>query len=597
MKIKNYIKIAEHGPGFVKWKDTEIRIQKDNLNNAIQKDYVLVGNIKKYNNILEGSVIKIIKRTLKQLTGIILNKNKNKYTIYFFELYTKINCILNKELILNDIITVQIIGSNLNIHKNKFKFINKISSFNNPNSDSLFIKKMYNLPTEFPDKVIKNLKHINKITTDSEHIDFTHLNCITIDPETSKDFDDALSLNIVNDTYILGVHIADVSYFVKEGSPIDLEARKRCNSVYLLDEVIPMLPFKLADDICSLVPNKKRYTVSIFMTIKNGKVLNYKIKRAIIINKRRFTYSEAKNILDTKKGEWYKLLNNLKVLALQIKKNKIDSGLIDFRNDDLKLRLDSKGFLIKTEFEEYDITHQMIETFMVLANETVAYMLSKKYKLVPYRTHPKMNQEKRMKFLNFLNDIYNKRYHDFNALFNKIKNTKLESLVITKYIKSGGSAEYTTKNIGHASLNSKYYTHFTSPIRRYIDLIVHRMITDDYSLDEHTLNNILIACNESTQTSKNIERFETKIKFNRHFKMNKTVYTGLVQSITKNKLFIYLPDFDQEIQINFDTLGRSIEFTKFNRCFIGKNKYCIGDSIKIYPQHINIFGDNLWIIK
>ena len=591
--IKGYIHLNNKGKGFVKYNGKEVAILQRDTNYAIEGDHVLVSKLHTFKDKLEGTVIKIIKRELSEILGVIIVKVNNNYTIYSPTIQTKIECTLDKNLSINDTVYLKIVGNHDNVTKNKFKYLRTIGSFNNATLDRTIVKEVYKLPYSFPKKVLESLKDIKEPILLKNRIDLTDLNCITIDPETSKDFDDAVSLKTKNDTKILGVHIADVSHYVKENSPIDIEARKRCNSVYLIGEVTPMLPFKLADNICSLVPNKPRYAISVFMYIKNGKVYDYKIARTLIKNKRRFAYSEVKKILDTKKGSWYKLLKQLEQLAISIQDYKIKNGQVIFNQDDQKLILNNDGTLRKIETEEYDITHQMIEMFMVSANEIIAKHLYKKYKHVPYRTQPKLEAYKKQDFSNFLNDVLHKRHNDYNKLFKKIKGSRLEKIIIIRYIMMGGKAEYSLKNEGHANLNSKYYTHFTSPIRRYVDLIIHRMITDECKYNKQNLEDILALCNEKALAAKGAEKYERALKINRDLKNHPKKYSAIVKSITRNTLYLYVSEFDMEAAIPFKELGNKIELTKFNRCVIGNKKYCLGDSVKIYPKNVNILENEI----
>lgn len=590
--IKGIINFNSAGTGFVKKNNIEIRIQKCNINYAIVDDLVIVSNITKYNNKYEGIVIKIIKRKITKILGIVVSKLNSVYTIFIPILNNKISCDLGTNLNLNDVIHLKIIGKNININKNKFRVIKKIGNFANSEIDNIIVKKIYKISSEFPKNVLKSIKKLKEPDNLKNRIDLTKLNCITIDPDTSKDFDDAISLKIKNNKQILGVHIADVSYYVTENSPIDIEARKRTNSTYLLDETIPMLPFKLADDLCSLVPNKNRYAISIFMTISNGKVVDSIIKRTMIQNKKRFTYTEAKKILDSKNvanNKWYSLLNNFKKLCLEIKEYKTKNGHIEFNQNNHKYKLNSKKELVDIELEENDITHQMIETFMVLANENIAKYLSKKYKHVPYRVQKPSESNKIFVFNNFINDLYNKRPKDLNKFFKQIKGTRLESLVIVKYIMIvANKAEYTTTNIGHAFLNLKYYTHFTSPIRRYIDLIIHRLITGTFNLSKDKLDVILLKCNENERNSAAAEKSEEAFKLHRYFEKNKKQYAGIIKSITQNNIYIHITKFDYEAVIDLKSFC-NIQLTKFNRCIILNNKkYCLGEIVKIFPEKINI---------
>lgn len=323
--------------------------------------------------------------------------------------------------------------------------------------------------------------------------DVRGITTFTIDPRDAKDFDDALSVDMrENGDIEIGIHIADVSHYVRPGSLVDNEARKRATSIYLVDRTIPMLPEVLSNDVCSLVPNEDRRTFSaMFVLSPDAEVKERWFGETIIHSNKRFTYEEAQEILTKKEGVLYNELNTLNTLSKKIRKRRAESGAISFEQDEVAFELDKTGKPIRIYKKKRQDTNLLIEDFMLLANREVAtyvFDLVKKHKggksAFVYRIHDMPNPEKIEELAIFLRAIgYDLKTSegrvsgkDINALFKEIEGTPEEHLIKTATIRSMAKAVYSTKNIGHFSLAFKYYTHFTSPIRRYPDVMVHRIL-------------------------------------------------------------------------------------------------------------------------
>ncbi|MDP3996418.1 MAG: VacB/RNase II family 3'-5' exoribonuclease, partial [bacterium] len=339
--------------------------------------------------------------------------------------------------------------------------------------------------------------------------DFRGVTTFTIDPKTAKDFDDAISLReiasskvpaqkseIKNPTYEIGIHIADVSHYVKEDSALDKEARERAFSVYLVDRTIPMLPEVLSNDLCSLNPKEARLAFSaVFEIDGNGHVLSRWFGRTVIYSDKRFTYEEAQDVLDKKEGEFFKELRVLNDIAHKLKEEKFRQGAIDFETEEFEFELDSEGKPLKIFKKKRLDTHKLVEEFMLLANREVAEFFwqasiksdksGKKESPFLYRIHDVPNAEKIGELAVFVRALGHELSisksgevtgKDLQALFRQIEGTPNESLIKTAAVRSMAKAIYSTANIGHFGLSFEYYTHFTSPIRRYPDLLVHRML-------------------------------------------------------------------------------------------------------------------------
>jgi ribonuclease R len=345
---------------------------------------------------------------------------------------------------------------------------------------------------EFPPKVQKTAEKLSRNLIKDELVwrkDLRGLTTFTIDPEDAKDFDDALSFEINNDnTYTVGIHIADVSHYVQEDDEIDKEAFKRATSVYLVDRTIPMLPEILSNDLCSLKPNEdKRAFSAIFTLNKQGEVLNEWFGKTLIHSDKRFTYEEAQAVLDSQKGTFFSELETLNTLAKKLNKKRIKEGSLIFETEEVKFTLNKKGKPIAVHKKKRQDVHKLIEEFMLLANQHVAKFCGfenpKKTRLSIYRIHEKPTQEKTQDLVRYIEMLgytlpLNKgQIHsvEVNKLFSEVESS-LKNQLQTMMVRSMQKARYSTKNVGHFGLAFPFYTHFTSPIRRYPDLMIHRIL-------------------------------------------------------------------------------------------------------------------------
>ena len=393
----------------------------------------------------------------------------------------------------------------------------------------------FGLPYVYPQSVEKAADKIPAEISAEEiarREDFRKVTTFTIDPKDAKDFDDALSIRPLKDgLWEVGVHIADVTHYVKEGSIIDKEAEKRATSVYLVDRTIPMLPERLCNFICSLRPNEEKLAFSaIFDITEKGEVRDSRIVHTVIESDRRFTYEEAQQIIETKEGDFKDEILMLDTIAKALREKRFTAGAINFDRYEVKFEIDEKGKPISVYFKESKDANKLVEEFMLLANRTVAEKIGKapkgkKPKVLPYRIHDLPDPEKLDNLAQFIARFgYRLRTSgtktdvskSINHLLDDIQGKKEENLIETVSIRAMQKARYSTHNIGHYGLAFDYYTHFTSPIRRFPDMMVHRLVTrymdGGRSVSETKYEDLCDHSSNMEQIAANAERASIKYK-------------------------------------------------------------------------------------
>jgi len=470
------------------------------------------------------------------------------------------------------------------------------------------VLKKYGLKTEFPKNVIKQSEEIKFHSDLNDRIDLREKVCFTIDPEDAKDFDDAVSIELLqNKEYKIGIHIADVSYYVKENTDIDIEALKRGTSYYLVNHVVPMLPEKLSNDICSLKPNEDRLTFSVFITLnKNCEIQNYEIRKSIINSKRRFTYEEVQKIVDTKKGDFSKEILKIHDISKQLTKIRMEEESIDFETQEVKFVLDEEGKVKDIKLKQRLDSMRLIEEYMLLANKCVTEFVTKlkkkknlDYPFI-YRVHDDPDADKLKDLSEYVKQFgYTLNVNDKNSikeLLKQIKGKPEEFIINNLLIRSMAKAIYTDKNIGHYGLGFPDYTHFTSPIRRYPDLIVHRMLYDYIKEPEgltERINNyrkiirdVSKQCSTQEQNAVSAERETIKLKqieyLNNHIGDE---FEGIISGIIKNGIFVEISELYIEGMVRFkDIEDDYYEYDIKNHCAVGLRKhkmYRAGDKVNI----------------
>ncbi|MBQ8531416.1 MAG: ribonuclease R [Parabacteroides sp.] len=473
----------------------------------------------------------------------------------------------------------------------------------------------FDLPYKYPENVEKAANKISEVITEEEigkREDFRQITTFTIDPKDAKDFDDALSAQKSEDgTWEVGVHIADVTHYVKSESLIDREAYSRATSVYLVDRTIPMLPERLCNQICSLRPNEEKLCFSvIFKLNSNAEVIQSRITRTVIKSNRRFTYEEAQNIIETGEGDYKEEILALNELAKKLREKRFKAGAIAFDRYEVKFDIDETGKPLGTYVKVSKEANKLIEEFMLLANQTVAEFIgktkNKTKKTFVYRIHEQPDPERLRDFSSFISRFgYKMRTEgsktdiskNINKLLDSVQGKPEENLIETLAIRSMQKARYTTDNIGHYGLAMDYYTHFTSPIRRYPDMMVHRLLeryqAGGRSVIKNKYEDYCKHCSDMESVAANAERASIKYK-QVEFMKDKLgqVFDGVVSGVTEWGLYVELNENKCEGLIPIRDLDDDYyEFDEKNYCLLGrrtKRTYQLGDLITVKVAQANL---------
>lgn len=562
--------ISDSNYGFVVLNNKKLKdvfIAGRNLNTAFDGDIVEVKLLeKRRGKNIEGTIVNIIERSRKEITGT-LNKSNSFYFVVPDDKKIHRNIYISQKNLSGAKPGDKVIISNIEWKSPKLnpegKVIEVLGKSGSYDAEIASIAHEFGLAYRFPKSVLKEVEKITEEIPESEikkRLDLRDKTVFTIDPEDAKDFDDAVSIEkLDNGNYLAGVHIADVSHYVKENSHTYKEALQRGTSVYLVGKVIPMLPEKLSNEICSLVPGKDRLTFSVIAELTpSARIVNYKIVKSIINSKRRFTYEEVQEIIDEGKGEFYEEISLLNKIAKILRQKRIKKGSINFFSPEVVFKLDKNGKPLEINIKKVGESHNLIEELMLMANQIIATHVQPKkgeetYPFV-YRVHDKPDTEKITEFARFVKslgysfDVNNaNKSKEFQKLLDSVKGTEEEALINEIAIRSMAKAIYSTKNIGHYGLGFKYYTHFTSPIRRFPDLIVHQLIYNfiqnnlekKYNIEE--LEEICEHASERERNAVEAERASVKLKQIEYLKGKLgEKFHGVVSGITNFGIFVEL---------------------------------------------------------
>ena len=567
----------QRGFGFVtiEGETEDVFIPADKVNGAMHMDTVEIAVLPTTSGKRkEGAVLKVIERGMKHVVctyeasenfGFAVPDNTRFGSDIFIPKGKSMGAVAGHKVV------VEVTSYGKKDKKPEGRVVEIIGHINDPGTDILSIVKAYDMPVEFSEKIMHQVENVAKEVTDADmagRMDLRDWTMVTIDGEDAKDLDDAVSLFMDGDNYVLGVHIADVSNYVQEHSALDVEALKRGTSVYLVDRVIPMLPHALSNGICSLNEAQNRLTLSCIMTINpKGEVIDHKIAETVIKTNRRMTYTNVKKILEDKDPEVieeYKelvpMFEKMAELASILRKRRMKRGSIDFDFPETKVILNDKGEPIDIKPYDRNVATKLIEDFMLIANETVASHFFWQEIPFVYRTHENPDTEKIHKLSTFINNfgyslhIGADEVHpkELQKLLEKIEGTDEEALISRLTLRSMKQARYTTTCTGHFGLAASYYCHFTSPIRRYPDLQIHRIIKEtlrgrmNAKRIEHYEGILDEVAKQSSQMERRAEEAEREtIKLKKCEYMAKHIgeeFEGVISGVTEWGFFVELPN-------------------------------------------------------
>ncbi|MDT8717889.1 ribonuclease R [Clostridium sp. 19966] len=603
----------------------DLFIPANAVNGAMNGDIVLAKITSEaiHGKRIEGEIIKVLERANQTLVGVyedsknfgfVVADDKRIYNDIFIPKGEK-NHAKN-----GDVVIIEITRWPEARRNPEGKVIEILGKKGEKGIDILSIIKKYHLPEEFPEKVQNFAKEIPEEIPQEEYErrkDLTSWKMVTIDGEDAKDLDDAVSLEkLPNGNYKLGVHIADVSNYVREKNPLDKEALKRGTSVYLIDRVIPMLPRELSNGICSLNPKVDRLTLSCVMEIDNtGKVLSHDIFESVIRTSERMTYTDVTKILRDKDEELikkyeylYEDFKEMEKLCNILNARRMARGAIDFDFEESKIILNEEGWPVEVKPYERAIANRIIEEFMLICNETIAEHMFWANMPFVYRIHEEPNEEKLSVFYEFIHNLgytvkHTKEIHprSLQEILEKIKGKNEETVVSTLLLRSMMQARYSPESVGHFGLAAKYYCHFTSPIRRYPDLMIHRIIKEFINgrIDDNRIKKLTpivehasIQSSETERIAQDAEREVDDLKKAEYMsdKIGET-FEGIISSVTGFGFFVELPNTIEGL-VHMSTLEDDYYvYDEAHLCIIGertKKIYKLGDQVKILVSRVDI---------
>lgn len=598
----------------------DIFIPKHLKANAIDGDHVEVVILpeKKSEKGPEGLVKSILKRAKETLVGIVWIIHPNGDCQLYIQSLGKSKTALikkspRKSYKIGERLLVKVIDWGDEKTPALCSPVKKIGRIDQPHTDTAAAIEDFGIRKEFPKEVLDQIKTFSKEVEKKDlkgREDLTHLETFTIDPDTARDFDDALSLTEdQKGHFFLTVHIADVSHYVKEGTPLDQEARKRSNSTYFPGECVPMLPEQLSNHLCSLNEKVIRLTISVMIELDPiGTVLNYRIVRGFINSQKRYTYKEAKAILDRKKkSPHYAALKRMEKLALLFKKKRFERGSVDLALSDIVIQVNKRGKPTGYEVIEYDITHQLVEEFMLKANELVAEEFMKRKKQAVFRVHEPPGEDNLSTFYQLARSLgfslpRKVEVADVQKVFECAKNTPYAQQLSIAYIRSMKLAIYSKENVGHYGLSLENYCHFTSPIRRYSDLVVHRLL---FSKKKEDLDKIAKECSEKERISFKAETnviMMKKLRLLELYQQNEPdrVYSGTVSKVKPFGIYFEVAPIQYEGFLHISDLYDDY-FQYMNESLVGQNSgkhYKIGTPLDLHLEAIDLITmESKWVLK
>ena len=618
-----------------------IKIKKKNFGLALHNDTIEIRyehNRRKEE--WEGFIIRVLERNKREYVGVlvkhkgfafVLTKNIRMHTDFFIP---KNNAKKYKE---GEKVVVVFDNWQQGEHSPTGNILKSLGKPGEQETEIHAILHEYGLPYSFPPDVEKEAEEIESSITKKEikkRRDFRDKPTFTIDPATAKDFDDALSFDILsNGYYEIGVHIADVSHYVRPGTSLEEEAYNRATSVYLVDRVIPMLPEKLSNGVCSLKPKEEKLAMSVVFEITpSGKIHSKWFGKTVIISKERFSYEEVQDLLESNspivskktslkkaayriKSEIFQALNILDSLAQKIREKRFKSGALSFHRQEVNFTLDNDNHPVGVHFKESKRAHHLVEEFMLLANRNVAEIIGKRKEKLPfvYRIHDDPDPDK----LNLLREFVQRLGYTFdlekeniaksiNSLLKKSSGKKEQHIIDTLALRAMSKAIYTTQNIGHYGLSFSHYTHFTSPIRRYSDVLVHRLLIQyQNEKKQHIAQDLQAACEHAS----NREQLATKaerdsLKYMQVVYMQNQIgktYDGVISGVTERGIFVELNENKCEGMIRVaDIQGDYFVYVEKEFALVGqrtKKVFELGDPITIKVKKADVIKRHLDFVQ